>query len=86
MKAYHGADGKIRMFRPMENMKRLSKSGAASSLPVSVAVRGEGGDVACTVLCCLCSGVFPGRERSEEGVCTWTMVMSSLIFAPCTLH
>ena len=26
MKAYRGADGKIRLFRPMENMNRLKRS------------------------------------------------------------
>ena len=35
MKAYYGVDGKIRLFRPMENMMRLSRSAEASSLPVS---------------------------------------------------
>lgn len=33
LKAYHGVDGKIRLFRPMENMLRLSRSAVASSLP-----------------------------------------------------
>ncbi len=35
LKAYHGVDGKIRLFRPMENMMRLSRSAEAASLPVS---------------------------------------------------
>ena len=35
MKAFRGKDGVIRMFRPMENMKRLSDSAVALSLPVS---------------------------------------------------
>ena len=35
LKAYYGVDGKIRLFRPMENMKRLSTSAVAASLPVS---------------------------------------------------
>ena len=34
MKAYHGVDGKIRMFRPMENMRRMNISAEAASLPV----------------------------------------------------
>jgi len=32
---YYGVDGKIRFFRPMENMMRLSRSAEAASLPVS---------------------------------------------------
>ena len=39
MKAYRGADGKIRLFRPMENMNRMKRSAVAASLPV----RGGGG-------------------------------------------
>lgn len=35
MKAFHGADGKARLFRPLENMKRLNRSAVAMSLPVS---------------------------------------------------
>ena len=35
MKAYRGDDGKIRLFRPMENMKRMKRSAVAASLPVS---------------------------------------------------
>ena len=35
MKAYYGVDGKIRLFRPMENMKRLKASAKVASLPVS---------------------------------------------------
>ena len=35
LKAYYGVDGKVRLFRPMENMKRLSNSAVAASLPVS---------------------------------------------------
>ena len=34
LKAYHGVDGKIRLFRPMENMKRMNRSAVAASLPV----------------------------------------------------
>ncbi|XP_065176969.1 branched-chain-amino-acid aminotransferase-like [Sycon ciliatum] len=33
MKAYRGADGKIRMFRPLENMKRMNNSCRVSRLP-----------------------------------------------------
>ncbi|XP_003387852.1 PREDICTED: branched-chain-amino-acid aminotransferase, cytosolic-like [Amphimedon queenslandica] len=33
MKAYRGVDDKIRLFRPMENMKRLNNSARAASLP-----------------------------------------------------
>lgn len=33
LKAYKGVDGKVRLFRPMENMKRLSRSAVAASLP-----------------------------------------------------
>lgn len=33
LKAYRGPDGKIRLFRPMQNMKRLSDSAVAASLP-----------------------------------------------------
>ena len=36
MKAYRGADGKIRLFRPMENMNRMKRSAVAASLPVSL--------------------------------------------------
>ena len=36
LKAFKGVDGKIRLFRPMENMKRMSRSAVAISLPVSV--------------------------------------------------
>ena len=35
MKAYRGADDKIRLFRPMENMNRMKRSAVAASLPVS---------------------------------------------------
>lgn len=35
MKAFHGVDGKARLFRPMENMKRLNRSAVTMSLPVS---------------------------------------------------
>ncbi len=35
LKAYYGDDGKIRLFRPMENMMRLSRSAETASLPVS---------------------------------------------------
>ena len=38
LKAYKGDDGKIRLFRPMENMKRLLRSAIAASLPVSINV------------------------------------------------
>ena len=34
LKAYHGVDGKIRLFRPMENMKRMNNSAVIASLPV----------------------------------------------------
>lgn len=34
MKAFKGVDGKIRLFRPYENMKRLNVSAVAASLPV----------------------------------------------------
>jgi branched-chain amino acid aminotransferase len=33
LKAFKGVDGKVRLFRPMENMKRLSRSAVAASLP-----------------------------------------------------
>lgn len=33
LKAYYGVDGKIRLFRPMENMKRMKNSAEAASLP-----------------------------------------------------
>jgi branched-chain amino acid aminotransferase len=33
MKAFKGVDGRVRLFRPMENMKRLSRSAVAASLP-----------------------------------------------------
>jgi len=33
LKAFHGVDGKIRLFRPMENLKRLTNSAIAASLP-----------------------------------------------------
>jgi len=36
LKAFHGVDGKIRLFRPMENLKRLTNSAIAASLPVSL--------------------------------------------------
>ena len=35
MKAYKGEEGEIRLFRPMENMSRMLKSGLRLSLPVS---------------------------------------------------
>ena len=35
MKAFKGIDGRVRLFRPVENMKRLSRSAVAASLPVS---------------------------------------------------
>jgi len=35
MKAYRGDDGKIRLFRPMENMRRLNRSADRACLPVS---------------------------------------------------
>lgn len=35
MKAYHGVDGKVRLFRPKLNMNRLNKSADAASLPVN---------------------------------------------------
>ena len=35
LKAFYGVDGKIRLFRPLENMKRMNSSAAAASLPVS---------------------------------------------------
>ena len=35
MKAYRGSDGRIRLFRPMENMNRLKRSAVSASLPVS---------------------------------------------------
>ena len=34
MKAYRGADDKIRMFRPDQNMIRMNRSAARASLPV----------------------------------------------------
>ena len=34
MKAYRGVDGVVRLFRPMENIKRLNMSAAAVCLPV----------------------------------------------------
>lgn len=37
MKAYHGVDGKVRMFRPKLNMERLNRSADAASLPVNIA-------------------------------------------------
>ena len=36
MKAYRCDDGSIQMFRPEENMKRLSKSAERLSLPVNL--------------------------------------------------
>jgi branched-chain amino acid aminotransferase len=33
MKAFKGVDGKIRLFRPIENMKRLNRSAVYASLP-----------------------------------------------------
>ena len=36
LKAYKRVDGKIRLFRPMENMKRFNRSAIASSVPVSM--------------------------------------------------
>ncbi|XP_064399610.1 branched-chain-amino-acid aminotransferase-like [Halichondria panicea] len=33
LKAFYGVDGKIRLFRPLENMKRMNSSAAAASLP-----------------------------------------------------
>ncbi|KXJ07673.1 Branched-chain-amino-acid aminotransferase [Exaiptasia diaphana] len=33
MKAYRGVDNKIRLFRPMENMKRMNHSASRASLP-----------------------------------------------------
>jgi len=36
LKAFHGVDGKIRLFRPMENLKRMNNSAIAASLPVSL--------------------------------------------------
>eukprot|EP00731_Ephydatia_muelleri_P017199 Em0010g297a len=33
MKAYRGIDGKVRLFRPLENIRRLNKSAAAVCLP-----------------------------------------------------
>ena len=38
MKAFRGVDGKIRLFRPMENMERFNRSAVAASLPVSTLV------------------------------------------------
>ena len=35
MKAFRGTDDKARLFRPLENMKRLNRSAVAMSLPVS---------------------------------------------------
>lgn len=35
MKAYRGDDNKIRLFRPMENMRRLNRSADRACLPVS---------------------------------------------------
>lgn len=34
MKAFCGVDGKTRLFRPMENVKRLNSSAVTMSLPV----------------------------------------------------
>lgn len=34
MKAFHGVDGVIRLFRPDKNMERMKKSAARISLPV----------------------------------------------------
>ena len=36
MKAYYGVDGKIRLFRPLENMKRLNMTAARGCLPVMI--------------------------------------------------
>ena len=36
MKAYRGPDGKVRLFRPIENMNRMKRSAVAASLPVSL--------------------------------------------------
>ena len=33
LKAYYGVDGKIRLFRPEENMRRFQKSAARMALP-----------------------------------------------------
>lgn len=38
MKAYRCDDGSIQMFRPEENMKRLSKSAERLSLPVFLSI------------------------------------------------
>ena len=35
MKAYRGDDNKIRLFRPMENMRRMNRSADRACLPVS---------------------------------------------------
>lgn len=35
MKAYRGVDNKIRLFRPEQNMDRMRRTAARSSLPVS---------------------------------------------------
>lgn len=38
MKAYRGVDGKIRLFRPDLNMKRMSTSAERSVLPVRIII------------------------------------------------
>lgn len=66
MKAFFGVDGKARLFRPMENMKRLNRSAVTMSLPVSdvlfcTTVDNQGKvpthTVSHVVLCILCTAV-----------------------------
>lgn len=38
MKAYRGSDGKIRLFRPDLNMKRMLTSAERSVLPVRISI------------------------------------------------
>lgn len=40
MKAFRGDDNKIRLFRPMENMRRLNRSADRACLPVCYFVDG----------------------------------------------
>ena len=54
LKAYRDGDGKIRLFRPMENMARLNVSAIASSLPVSVRKEQVIGNVKWHIHNCVC--------------------------------
>jgi branched-chain amino acid aminotransferase len=57
MKAYRGVDGKIRIFRPMENMNRMRNTAKRSALPVSSSIH-----------VCLKSVVLKDGELAENSL------------------